>query len=229
MIITKIRLSYHQTPLSHPFVTALRRIESVQFVRVHIYSDTGEIGIGEAPPTKAITGETVESITEAIEKNIMPKILHLTIQEAINFIFTCKEKYTSALAAVDIALYDLLPSLKEKKISSLKTAIAISLNRPEMMAIHTQEALKSGLDILKIKLGAKDSQDFARIKAVCEVAGSTKILLDANQAWSIDEETTALLAMEYPKTVKYIDLDSPLLYKESVNSIIHFKNNELSL
>lgn len=331
MIITKIALSYHQIPLKHPFVTALRRVETVEFLRIHIYTDNGEIGIGEAPPTKAITGETIESITNTIERKITPKLLGLTIQEAIKFIYRCKEKQTSALAAVDIALYDLLPSINKQKASSLKTAITISLDKPEIMAIRSQEALKAGLDILKVKVGAKDSQDFARIKTICEVAGNAKILLDANQAWSIYEALTiiekiqdynitlieqpliahdlkgmaeltckstipiladesafnldevkkvlkmksanminiklmkcggiskareiieyceakniicmmgsmlegphsikaaALLAMEYPQTVKYIDLDSPLLYKESANSIIHFKNNELSL
>ena len=75
MIITKIELTHHKIALKHPFVTALRRVESVEFIRVHIYTDKGEIGIGEAPPTKAITGETLESIKEAIEQKIAPQIL----------------------------------------------------------------------------------------------------------------------------------------------------------
>jgi len=333
MIITKITLSHHKIPLKHPFVTALRRVETVEFLRVHIYTDSGEIGIGEAPPTKAITGETIESIKQAIEQEITPKLLSLTIQEAIELIYTCKEKYTSALAAIDIALYDLLPSRKKQKTSSLKTAITISLDTPEIMAIRSQEAIKAGLDILKVKVGAKDSQDIARIKAVCEVIDNdATILLDANQAWNRDEaldiikeiqelnitlieqpliandlegmamltckseipiladesafnldevikvlkmkaanminiklmkcggiskareiieyceskniicmmgsmlegpnsiKAAAVLAMAYPQTVKYIDLDSPLLYKDIIQGKpLHFKKNELSL
>ncbi len=332
MIIEKVTLSHHKIPLKHPFITALRRVEAVEFLRVHIHTDSGEIGIGEAPPTKAITGETVKSIRQAIEQNITPKLLGLTIAEAKEIIFTCKENFTSALGAIDIALHDLLPDTIQLKVSTLKTAITISLDSPQMMAIRAQEALKAGLDILKVKVGGKDSKDFERIKAVCKVAKNATILLDANQAWSSEEalniigkietfnialieqaliandlegmamltckstipiladesafnldevkkvlkmqaadminiklmkcggiskareiieycetqniicmmgsmlegpysiKAAALLAMEYPQTVKYIDLDSPLLYKDITQGRpLHFKKNELSL
>jgi len=54
--------SLHSVSLKTPFVTALRRVEVVEFVRVSIFFDDGEIAYGEAPPTKAITGEDADAI-----------------------------------------------------------------------------------------------------------------------------------------------------------------------
>lgn len=193
MIITKITLSEHKIPLKHPFITALRRVEAVAFVRIHIHTDTQNIGIGEAPPTKAITGETLESISKSIRHTITPKLLGLSPQEALEVL---KElSHNSASAAVDMALFDLcaqdsnqtLRAYLGAETSTLKTAITLSLNTPELMAKQAKEALKSGLDILKVKVGGSDGKDIERIHAISTIAPHATILLDANQAWSRPE------------------------------------------
>ncbi len=338
MIITKITLSHHRIPLKHPFITALRRVDTVEFLRVHIETDSDIIGIGEAPPTKAITGETLASIREDITQIIRPKLLGLSIEKAFQALLTCKPN--SASAAIDIALHTIkaqeqgldLKTYLGAKVSYLKTAITISLDTPEIMALRAQEAVKAGLSILKIKVGAKDGRDSERIHAICQCVPDANILIDANQAWSYDEalriikeishlnitlieqplaaddlegmikltckssiailadesaftlddvkkviaknaahminiklmkcggitraieiinycekkSTTcmmgsmlegpnsiiaaAALAMAYPETIRYIDLDSPLLYEDIKDGLpLHFNANELSL
>ena len=207
MIITKIEISEHKIALKHPFVTALRRVESVEFVRVEIYTDTGLKGTGEAPPTKAITGEDKSSIIKAIKENITPKILHVSPQEALKRVLTCKASQNSANAAVDIALHDILSQKStisnyyKTKTDSLKTAITISLNTPEMMQKHTLEALRNSFDILKIKVGSDINQDIRRIKAVCEVAADATIMIDANQAWSLEE------SLEILKEISHLNIE----------------------
>ncbi len=338
MIITDIKLSYHQIALKYPFSTALRRVDSVEYIRVEILTDSLHVGVGEAPATKAVTGEDINSIEKDISKYISPKIIGLSLEDASKILLTCKQN--SASCAIDIALYNLKAKEKNKslkeylnsKTSTLKTAITISLDTPQTMALRTQEALDNKLDILKVKLGAKDGKDLQRIQAVHEVSKDATILLDANQAWSLDEAlniiekvshlniklieqplkaddldamailtcnskipiladesafnlaevkrvieknaahminiklmkcggiTSALeiikycqknsvtcmmgsmlespssiiaaasLAMAYPETIKYIDLDSPLLYRNiSEAEEIYFNANELSL
>jgi L-alanine-DL-glutamate epimerase-like enolase superfamily enzyme len=214
MIITKIELSYHQIALKHPFVTALRRVENMEFIRVKIYTDSLHVGIGEAPATKAVTGESIESIQEDIREDISPKIVGLSLQKAFNTILTCKQN--SASAAIDMALFTL--SAKEKNLSlkeylgaktdKLKTAITISLDTPQMMALRAKEALERGLDILKVKVGAEDGRDSKRIEAVRRVSSDATILVDANQAWSLDE------ALEIIENISHLNIsliEQPLI------------------
>jgi len=63
-------------PLKTPFITALREVKDVEFIRVKIICSDGVFAYGEAPATKAITGEDLKSITLCIEKVIKPQILH---------------------------------------------------------------------------------------------------------------------------------------------------------
>lgn len=207
MIIKTITLSQHNIPLKHPFITALRRVDAVAFLRVKVETDCGKIGIGEAPPTKAITGDTLESISEAIA-TLKPKLIDVSVQQALHEVLTCKAN-NSAKAALDIALHNLIADNDLKKslgaqVSTLKTAITISLDTPQQMAERAKEALERGLDILKVKVGGDDGRDIERIEAVCAVARDAKILLDANQAWSI-EEAHSIIEKISPLNIELIE------------------------
>ena len=67
MIIKKIYLGRLAIPLKTPFVTALRRVEAMDELMVFIETGDGRVGHGEAPPTAAITGDTIESMTAAMQ------------------------------------------------------------------------------------------------------------------------------------------------------------------
>ena len=66
MKITGVRLGKISVPLRVPFKTALRSVSSVEDVIVEVYTDTGAVGYGEAPPTGAITGDTTGAILGAL-------------------------------------------------------------------------------------------------------------------------------------------------------------------
>src|SRR5690606_7483548 len=66
MKITDIRLAMLRVPLTTPFKTALRTVDTVEDVVVMIHTDDGRIGYGEAAPTAVITGDTHGSIIEAV-------------------------------------------------------------------------------------------------------------------------------------------------------------------
>ena len=59
MKITDVKLGILSVPLRVPFKTALRSVDSVEDIIVEIHTDTGHIGYGEAPPTGAVTGDTI--------------------------------------------------------------------------------------------------------------------------------------------------------------------------
>ncbi len=64
----------------------------------------------------------------------------------------------------------------------MTTAVTVSLGTPKEMAAATRKL--AGSPLIKVKLGGEG--DAERIKAVCEAAGNSRIILDANEAWRKD-------------------------------------------
>ena len=111
MKITQVKLGRISTPLRVPFKTALRTVNSVEDVIVELHTDTGAVGYGEAPPTGVITGDTTGAILGAIQDHIAPAILGRDLDEFEDLTAAVQKALvhnTSAKAAVDMALWDLL-------------------------------------------------------------------------------------------------------------------------
>ena len=104
MKITDIRTITLKAPLKTPFITSLRRVDSLEDIVVIVECDDGSIGYGEGAPTPVITGETIGTMTAAIEY-IKPFIIGKEIEEfdiIINKIHTSILKNTTAKAALEM-------------------------------------------------------------------------------------------------------------------------------
>lgn len=208
MKITNIRIGLISVPLKTPFKTALRTVNSVEDVIVEIYTDTGNIGFGEAPPTGVITGDTTGAIIGAIKDHISKTIIGMDIEnfeEIMLRLDKCVVKNTSAKAAVDIALYDLYGQLYKAPLYKLLggyrkeivTDITISVNEPEEMVKDSLDAIKRGYETLKIKVGKDSIKDIERMKAIRKAIGyDVKLRIDANQGWKPKEAVKVLRQME---------------------------------
>ena len=208
MKITKIEIGKVKIPLKKPFITALRRVDFAEDIIVKIITDTGNIGIGNAPPTLVITGDGQDSVIAAIQEVIAPKLIGMNIteqEEIFNRIDKSMLHNSSAKAAVDIAIYDLwgqycklplyklLGGYKSKFISDL----TISLREPEIMAQDALEAVNRGYCDLKMKVGNDPKMDLKRIKAVRKAVGKDiNIRLDANQGWKPKEAVRLIHRLE---------------------------------
>ncbi|PKM63037.1 MAG: dipeptide epimerase [Firmicutes bacterium HGW-Firmicutes-21] len=196
MIIKDIYLYQQNIPLKTPFKTSLRSVDCLSSVIVELITDSGLYGYGAAAPTAAITGETMPSIICAVRDYIKPVLVGKTLDISLTAAITSAIAHnTSAKAAVETALYDLLS--KEKGLplfrylggtgdQRLKNDITISLNSPEEMAADAKKALDKGINILKIKLGGTAEEDVRRIDTVASVSRHCSLRLDANQAWSFE-------------------------------------------
>jgi len=193
MKIESIQTQVKHIALKTPFITALRRVEAIEFVRVCVVCDNGVSASGEAPSTMAITGENIEIILDSISK-IKDNIYGLNIEDALRLLHNSKIG-SSAKAALDMALVSLrakeqnktlLEYFNIKDITPIKTDITISLNQEEIMLEDAQRAFKSGMDILKIKLGPDISHAINVTQRVSINLPNVKLLIDANQAWSRD-------------------------------------------
>ncbi|OAA92878.1 dipeptide epimerase [Clostridium coskatii] len=208
MKIKDIKIKRISVPLKTPFKTALRTVERVEDIIVEIYTDTGNIGFGEAPPTGVITGDTIGSIIGAIEDHIKKSIIGMDIENfetVIQKLNKCIVKNTSAKAAVDIALYDLYGQLYKAPLYKLlggfrkeiTTDITISVNEPEEMVKDSIDAIKRGYKTLKIKVGKDSKKDLERMKAIRQAIGyDVQLRIDANQGWKPKEAVKVLREME---------------------------------
>jgi len=97
----------------------------------------------------------------------------------------------AARNALDCAFWDLEAKISGKRVWELantpnvrevETSFTISLDTAERMAAAAKT--NGELPILKLKLGGND-RDLARVEAVREAAPETRLLIDANESWSL--------------------------------------------
>ncbi|MDA7818441.1 dipeptide epimerase [Sulfurimonas sp.] len=204
MKISKIWSEVKYIELKTPFKTALRETTHVEFIRLHVESDNGLVGIGEAPATKAITGEDLEIITNSIE-SVKSIFLGLTCKEAIEKLHSTCKIGSSATSALDIAFVSLHVKIHNqsyieyfgtKNLSPLKTDVTISLNDYETMIEDSKKAFQDGMSILKVKLGSDIAHAVKVIHKIVKELPSVEIIVDANQAWSVEDSLAFIDGIE---------------------------------
>lgn len=207
MTITAFSLQRESIPLQSPFVTALRRVDTADFVVLTLSDGEGNVGVGSAPATKAITGETLQSIESALTHAILPALLNRRSRLSIlvQIIQNSIAGHFSAKAACDMALYDLTARRRGMSLwklfgargkRPLQTVVTISLDTPERMAESAANRYAEGCSRLKVKLGGKDHLDVERIARIRHALPRAVLLIDANQAWKADEAIRQIEAME---------------------------------
>ena len=213
MRITDIALGRISIPLRTPFRTALRTVDRMEDLVVRVTGESGEAGFGEAPPTAVITGETLPSMETAIRDYLGPAVLGLDTgdpAEIFQRLDRAMAHNTSAKAAMDIALYDLMAREKgmplfrllaqgreEAPRTRLETDLTISVNDPDTMARDTEVAVSRGFRVLKVKVGKGGEEDVRRVCRVRAAAGENAVIrVDANQGWTPEEAVRTIRAME---------------------------------
>ncbi|MDH5432872.1 MAG: dipeptide epimerase [Gammaproteobacteria bacterium] len=208
MKIKEIKFAKLTVPLKTPFKTAIRTVNEIEDIIVMVETDCGHTGYGEAPATASITGETLGSIVAAIDTVIKPRIIGKSIEninELTHIIQTSLVKNYSAKAAVEIALYDLFGQLYKSPLYKLlgggepilSTDITISVDYIDKMVEDSLNAVESGFDTLKIKVGKDLMLDVERVKAIYAAVKDKALLrLDANQGWKPKEAVYAIQKLE---------------------------------
>lgn len=184
--IREIKISTDKWLIDGTFTISRGAKTHAEVVVVEI-SEAGAIGIGECVPY-ARYGETIDSVIEQIKKIEAAIKNGLRRKELLNLMLA-----GAARNAVDCALWDLEAKQSGKSVFELVnddgfnfqqtdvvTAFTISLGSPGKM---TQDAANNAKrDLLKIKLGGDG--DIERMRAVRSGAPNSRLILDANEAWS---------------------------------------------
>jgi L-alanine-DL-glutamate epimerase-like enolase superfamily enzyme len=147
-------------------------------------TEGGHTGWGECVPY-ARYGETLDSVTDQI-KSLCGKLSRKELYDLL--------PAGAARNAVDCALWDLRAKQAGSPAWLLAglgrprpeiTAYTLSLDTPE--AMRAQAQVNADRPLLKIKLGTPD--DMPRLEAVRAGAPSARIIVDANEGWSIEAYT----------------------------------------
>ena len=167
-------------PLAQSFNISRGAKTEAKIVRV-IARDGKHQGQGECVPY-ARYGESVTSVCEQIKS--LPKI---SSREELQSIMPAG----AARNAIDCALWDLEAKQCAKPVwqlagltkpKAVTTAYTISLDSPQEMQANAEK--NAFRPLLKIKLGTEE--DVARLEAVRLGAPEAKIIVDANEGWSLE-------------------------------------------
>jgi L-alanine-DL-glutamate epimerase-like enolase superfamily enzyme len=198
MKITNITSQLITIPLVTTFKTALRSVDQIENIIVKVLTDSGSVGFGSAAPAAVITGETVGSVIGGVE-HIRDNLIGMEVEDCER-IFQCLNSCiigsTSAKAAVDMAIYDLIAKslniplyrLLGGMTNEVQTDITISLDTEKKMIVESREKVSRGFGLLKVKVGGDPELDIRRLQAIYQAIGSeVRIRIDANQGWSAKE------------------------------------------
>ncbi len=171
-----------------------------------IHTDAGAVGLGEASPDPVVTGETQAGVLLALRA--MGRVLigrdPLDLTALLAEAEAAAPGFPAALAAVDMALYDLAGKALGVPVSTLlggsvrdgmQLYPVVPMDTPEAMAALAEGFSAMGSAVLKLKIGSRDLDlDVARVAAVARVVGDdTRLRLDVNQGWG--DAATAIEAI----------------------------------
>ena len=156
--------------------------------------DGDAVGRGECVPYPRY-GESVAGVMAAIEQ-VAGRVAEGLDRAGLE----ARLPAGAARNALDCALWDLEAKRRGRPVHALAelpppvpvvTAFTISLDAPDAMAARAAEAARYPL--LKLKLGGEG--DLARVRAVREAVPDTRLIVDANEAWTAAQLPDYLAAM----------------------------------
>ena len=232
MGIEQIRVYQVTLAYKEPFTIAPSVNIETRNVVVEIITDYDVVGWGESSPSKRVTGETVETVIETLDK-VAPKLVGkcpLRIEQDVEIMDSTVEGNPAAKAAVDIALHDILGKTCGKPLfmilggyrTQVLTDITLSIKPPKKMAEDAVKAVKKGFKALKVKVGVNAADDVERVRLIREAVGDgVQIRIDANEGWTPKQAIEALNKME-KFTVQFAEQPVPA---GNVNGLREVKKN----
>src|SRR5262245_36557128 len=182
-----------------PYAVAYGDFDVIKLVFLRIETDAGLIGYGSAGCDSEVTGETSETVCNSL-RDIAAPILHggdpLALSDNLRELQLSLHSQPSALAAVDMALFDIQGKQRGlplwKLLGGYRYRIATSITIGILPEIETLEAAKAwiarGFTCLKIKGGRDVDSDISRVNRLRKTVGSgIEIRFDANQGYTVQQ------------------------------------------
>lgn len=203
MKITGVELFHISIPFARPY--KLSRVYGTRLdaeaVIIKVHTDEGIVGLGEADPLNPFSEETPATVMVVTRDQLAPQLLgqnptHITAIEsnldvAVHGNLLARGAVNMALfdiagKANDVPAYMLLGGLYQSKLPLLSP---VGSGTPEEDAASIQQGIDDGYQTVMIKMGALPIADEIQrmIAAHDKFGGQIKIIVDANQGWTVTE------------------------------------------
>jgi L-alanine-DL-glutamate epimerase-like enolase superfamily enzyme len=207
--IEAVETQLARLPLSSPWRDAIQDVTHIELVVTDVTTDTGLTGTGFSY-TGGVGGRTLRAMLDhdlapfvtgqpAAPRGLWHKCWHHLHNLGGGGLTT------TALAALDIALWDLAAKDAGKSLVALlgpcrerilAYASGINLNKSEAALVEQVKGWRAaGFKAFKIKVGKPEiAEDVERLAKVRAVAGGLPVMVDANQGWDIGHAARAINA-----------------------------------
>ena len=193
MRITAVEAWPHAMPLDEPYTIAYETVASA----TNMETSKGICGFGCAAPDLEVTGESVVDTLAALKETAAPLLSGadpLRPAKHMERLKRVMKGRPSALAAVDMALHDILGKVSGLPLwrllggyrSRMLTSITIGILSEEATVERARDFVARGFRCLKIKGGLDAALDVTRVLKVREAVGpGVGLRFDANQGYTV--------------------------------------------
>lgn len=212
MKITRISFERLDLKLSDPYTISYETIDRTSNFILKLETDGKIVGYGCAAPDPVVTNESPNDVTDAIKNTIIPYLLGkdpFTYALLLLELKVLLGKRSSALAMVDLALFDIMSIKAEVPLyqflggyrNHIATSITIGIMGVEDTLVKASEFVEQGFSILKIKGGSNLEEDIAKMRLIHETYPNIELRFDGNQGYSVKEsiafvKATAAIGVE---------------------------------
>ncbi len=208
MRIESVETILASLPLPGPaWGDTIHHVTHIEILLADVRTDTGLVGTGFSY-TSGVGGTSLQAL---LDKDLAPLVVGEEVSPR-GLWHRCWHHVhdmggggvsTTALAALDIALWDLVAKdvnqplvtvLGQCRERILAYASGINLNKPLDALVEQAKGWQAnGFKAFKIKVGKPDiAEDVERLTKVREVVGGLPLMVDANQGWDIGHAARAI-------------------------------------
>lgn len=211
MRIEAVETKTYRVPLASPWGDLTHRITHIELVISKVTADNGLSGTGFSYSV----GVGAKAIEALIDWYLTPRLIGEGVAPRARWTQMWHEAHdaggggiaTMAIAAIDLALWDLLGKTHQTSLCQLVgkcresipvygSGVNLNLDLQQLDA-QVRRWCEAGYGSVKVKVGKPDlSEDVERLALVRTIIGSRPLMIDANQGWDLAIATNAIHAFE---------------------------------
>ncbi|MDS1112946.1 enolase C-terminal domain-like protein [Gordonia westfalica] len=208
MKITRVEAIPFAIPYVKPLRFASGEVHVANHVLVRVHTDTGVVGVAEAPPRPFTYGETQDGIITVIDTIFAPAIVGLTLleREVVASRLARTIGNPAAKSAVDMAIWDALGKTLDLPVGDMlggftdrmRVSHMLGFAEPAKMVAEAEKMVDTyGIRTFKVKVGRHPvGLDTAVVRALRErFCDEIELYVDGNRGWTAAESARAMKEM----------------------------------
>ncbi|MEW5956828.1 MAG: enolase C-terminal domain-like protein [Chloroflexota bacterium] len=183
------------------------QLNTLEHVLVRLVTDSGHVGLAEAPPRPTIYGETPESIQAIIHHHLAPRLIGLDMTDVgeVNRQMAVIANNHTAKGAIDICLHEVIAAWRGQNLLEffnppqrrVKVSYILGISDQATMLAEARTVYERGVRVLKVKVGRNFADDLARIRHLQAefTGGDLELYADANEGLLAEQAQVQLQAL----------------------------------